>query len=67
MPAADEMEIGAHAMCIVGYNDKTKLFAVANSWGNKWGNNGFCFMPYDYLINPNLAGDFWSIRYYPSF
>lgn len=67
MPLHNEQEVGSHAMCIVGYNDKTRLFAVANSWSSRWGNNGFCFIPYDYIMDSNLCSDFWSIRYYPSF
>jgi len=67
MPSSNEMEVGSHAMCIVGYNDKTRLFAVANSWSVEWGNAGYCFIPYDYITNPNLCSDFWSIRYHQSF
>ena len=49
---------GGHCMCIVGYDDITSRFLVANSWGTSWGNKGFCTIPYAYLMNPNLAGDF---------
>jgi hypothetical protein len=40
---------GGHAMCVVGYDD-TKYngaFEVQNSWGDKWGNAGFIWIPYD--------------------
>lgn len=67
MPSSDEVEIGSHAMCIVGYNDRTRLFAVANSWSDRWGRNGFCFIPYDYICNKNYCGDFWTLRYHVEF
>lgn len=49
---------GGHCMCIVGYNDTTKMFTCANSWGTSWGNKGYCYIPYKYLLDPNLATDF---------
>ena len=49
---------GGHCMCIVGYNDSTKMFTCANSWGTNWGKKGYCYIPYDYLLDPKLASDF---------
>ena len=42
-----------HAMCIIGYNDKMAggAFEVMNSWGNKWGNNGFFWLSYKQLLD----------------
>lgn len=50
--------LGGHCMCIVGYDDNKQLFTCANSWGTKWGKNGLCYIPYNYLLDPKLAGDF---------
>jgi C1A family cysteine protease len=51
---------GLHAMLCVGYSDVDKLFIVRNSWGDKWGDGGYCYMPYEYLINPKFnMGDCW--------
>jgi C1A family cysteine protease len=50
--------LGGHCMCIVGYDDVKQLFTCANSWGTKWGKNGLCYIPYKYLLDPNLAADF---------
>lgn len=36
---------GGHAMTIVGYNKKG--FIIRNSWGDKWGDKGYCYYPYD--------------------
>ena len=57
-----EAMIGGHAVAAVGYNDADQCFIVRNSWGAKWGRKGYCFMPYAYLTDPDLAADFWTIR-----
>ena len=41
-----ETDDGAHAMLVVGYNDKKNAFKVVNSWGTSWGNNGFVWIDY---------------------
>jgi C1A family cysteine protease len=62
MPQKDERTIGGHAMCCVGYDDHKQAFIVRNSWGIDWGDHGYCYIPYDYLTNTNLASDFWTLR-----
>ena len=62
MPRAGEAILGGHAVITVGYDDTTKRFTVRNSWGEAWGKKGYCFMPYAYLTNADLADDFWTIR-----
>lgn len=59
-----EQEIGGHALSIVGYDDNTQMFTVANSWSSQWGANGFCYIPYSYILNQELASDFWTVRTY---
>ena len=49
---------GGHEMCLVGYDRTKRLFTVLNSWGDKWGKSGLCFIPYDYLANPHIHGEF---------
>jgi C1A family cysteine protease len=49
---------GGHCMVLVGYNDVTQMFTCANSWGTNWGNKGYCYIPYKYLLDRNLANDF---------
>jgi len=46
---------GNHAMLIVGYNDDEKLFKVRNSWGTSFGDNGYCYIPYDYIANEEFC------------
>jgi C1A family cysteine protease len=54
--------IGGHAVLCLGYDNASQTFLCQNSWGKGWGMQGFFTMPYAYLTNPDLAGDFWSIR-----
>lgn len=61
LPKSNEQSIGGHAMMAVGFDDKRKLIIVQNSWGNQWGDNGFGYLPYEYILNCNLAADFWTI------
>lgn len=53
---------GDHAMTIYGFNDDTRKFIVLNSWGHKFGYQGWYYISYDDFFNPKLARDFWGIR-----
>lgn len=43
-----------HAMAIVGFSDQLNMFLVRNSWGKDWGDNGYCYIPYDYIAHDKL-------------
>lgn len=60
MPKKDERMLGGHAVCAVGFDQKTKRFIVRNSWGTGWGMEGYFTIPFQYL--ETLADDFWTIR-----
>jgi C1A family cysteine protease len=62
MPSAGEAVLGGHAVLAVGYDDSTRNFIVRNSWGPGWGARGYFYMPYEYLLTPDLSDDFWTIR-----
>ena len=62
MPSSGEKVAAAHCVLVVGYRDTKRTFIVRNSWGAQWGMKGYCTMPYEYLLDPHLAGDFWTIR-----
>lgn len=62
MPTSKDRKICAHAMLIVGYDDSKLAFIIQNSWGNEWGDNGYHYMPYDYITNPDLCFDFWILE-----
>lgn len=69
MPNHQDEPIGGHAVMAVGYDDDMialgmrGYFIVINSWGPDWGDNGFFYLPYQYMLNPVLASDAWTIRF----
>jgi C1A family cysteine protease len=62
LPQMGEKVLGGHAVLVVGYDDATSRFILRNSWGEGWGKNGYFTLPYAYLIDSRLAGDFWTVR-----
>jgi C1A family cysteine protease len=53
--------LGGHAVLVVGYNDATNQWIVRNSWGSTWGDKGYFYLPYAYLLDANLSSDMWVI------
>lgn len=62
MPGPDEEPQGGHAVLCVGYDDARGVWIVRNSWGDQWGQAGYCLFPYAYLTDDDLATDFWTLR-----
>lgn len=58
MPGTDENQLGAHAICFVGFDDDKRLFKFKNSWGKGWGDNGYGYLPYDYV--ERFLSDAWA-------
>jgi C1A family cysteine protease len=71
-PCPGERVRGGHAMVAVGYDDKTKIkntacgtsstgaLLIRNSWGTGWGDRGYGWLPYDYVLK-GLAVDWWVL------
>ena len=58
---------GGHALILVGADDATQRFTIMNSWGTSVGlpdKKGFFTIPYAYVLNPNLASDFWALSFF---
>lgn len=61
MPGVNEHVLGKRGVLVVGYDDEYQRFIVRNSWGTAWGIRGYFTLPYEYLLDPRLANDFWAI------
>jgi C1A family cysteine protease len=66
-PKKGEKIVGGHAMVVAGYDDKMIIknaspgaFLIRNSWGTGWGDKGYGWLPYDYVLT-GLAIDWWSL------
>ena len=58
LPKGNEISLGGHAICAVGYDDATKLIKFKNSWSIKWGRKGYGYLHYAYIERYMI--DAWS-------
>ena len=56
-----ERLLGGHAVLLVGYDKRKKVFIARNSWGTNWGDKGYFYMPFD-IVKPNMSSDYWIIK-----
>jgi C1A family cysteine protease len=66
-PKIGESILGGHAIVAAGYDDKMEIknaeagaLLIRNSWGKEWGDQGYGWLPYDYVLT-GLAIDWWSL------
>lgn len=72
LPFGRERIEGGHAVVAMGYDDALEVanasggepargaLLVRNSWGKGWGESGYGWLPYAYVLK-GLAEDFWSV------
>lgn len=58
LPKRNDKLMGGHAICIMGYDDRLKIFKFKNSWGAKWADQGYGYLPYEYM--KKYCSDAWS-------
>lgn len=71
-PGSREGIEGGHAIMCVGFDDNIDVsnkksggttkgaLLIRNSWGTQWGDRGYGWLPYEYVIR-ELAEDFWVL------
>lgn len=69
VPHKKDRVVGGHALVAVGYSDYKKVepksesrgaILVRNSWGTQWGQQGYGWLPYEYILK-GLTADWWSL------
>ena len=51
-----------HAVVCVGYIHSQRLFIIRNSHGTQWGDRGYGYLPYDYVMDEDLTKDLWALK-----
>jgi C1A family cysteine protease len=71
-PCKGESVLGGHAVDAVGYDNKMKIkntkcgqettgaILIRNSWGKSWGDDGYGWLPYEYVLK-GQADDWWTL------
>lgn len=59
IPNPKDQSEGGHAVTVVGYDDAEKVLIVKNSWGPAWGDQGYFYLPYEY-VKLGLASEAWT-------
>jgi C1A family cysteine protease len=73
VPCPGDRVAGGHAVMAVGYDDNVEIrnasceevtakgaLVIRNSWGTGWGEKGYGYLPYEYVLR-GLAVDWWSL------
>jgi C1A family cysteine protease len=59
---ATEEYYGGHAILVISWSDETKRVGFLNSWGVGFGKAGYGTLPYEYILNPSLADEFYVMQ-----
>lgn len=44
-----------HALVVAGYDDTTGEFLIRNSWGEAWGERGYAYAPFTFIVSHSIA------------
>lgn len=58
LPEYNDLYLGGHAMCLVGYDLDNRFFIAKNSFGVDWGDQGYCQIPFKYFAY--YSYDIWT-------
>jgi len=59
-PTKYDRIVGGHAIATFGHDNTRGALLIKNSWGKDWGDGGYGWLPYEYVLE-GLARDWWSI------
>jgi C1A family cysteine protease len=71
-PAADVQPLANHAVLALGYDDTIEIggadgttkttgaLLIKNSWSDQWGDHGYGWLPYDFVLQGHTR-DFWTL------
>lgn len=70
-PTERDEVVGGHVVVAVGYDDYKEIedadgkqhlgaLLIRNSWGAQWGQGGYGWLPYEYVLK-GLTADWWSL------
>lgn len=71
LPNSQEKLLGGHAVQAIGYDDSKRIYnangtvsvgaiEIENSWDRSWGDNGFGWISYDYIVK-GMTNDWWVL------
>jgi C1A family cysteine protease len=61
MPTNKSHYLGGHAVVCCGYTTNN-YWIMRNSWGTRWGINGYFYLPFEYLLDHSLTSNLWVIQ-----
>jgi C1A family cysteine protease len=65
-PVSTDNIVGGQAVIAVGFDNLRRIgsdkgaLLIRNSWGTRWGNRGYGWLPYSYVVE-RLAVDLWTL------
>jgi hypothetical protein len=60
-PKTGSAVIGGHGNLCVGFDEARKWFIMKGTYGDGWAASGDYTLGYDYVLDPDWAGDFWTL------